>query len=201
MQKRERKTERERGRDLQLESRQSMTCGQPEGVLKWGKRKRERRSAASFGGTIKCLVNKLRLPFDNMHAASWAQQQQQKRGEAEKERGRRSRWSREKREGGKVISALHRKIDWRPMTQREARERECALKRTLIVCGRWRRRHAKPKRNHKLKLMTLARRSWKLKAERRDTENGRRPCASKTKKKEHECKQEAEEGKEEAVDE
>lgn len=31
---------------------------------------RERRSAASFGGTIKCLVNKLRLPFDNMHAAS-----------------------------------------------------------------------------------------------------------------------------------
>lgn len=83
------------------------------------------------------------------------------------------------------------------MTQRERgrkTERECALKRTLIVCGRraavggrWRRRHAKPKRNHKLKLMTLARRSWKLKAETRDPEKAerRRPCASKTKKTEH----------------
>lgn len=137
MQKRERKRDKERGIDLLVESRQSMTCGQPEGVFMW---KKEREgSAASFGGTIKCLVNKLRLPFDNMHAASWAQQQKRQGAETEGEKKEQG-----KERGGKVISALHRKIDWRtpewrPMTQRERgrkTERECALKRTLIVCGR-----------------------------------------------------------------
>lgn len=98
MQKRERKRDEERGRDLLVESRQSMTCGQPEGVFMW---KKEREgSAASFGGTIKCLVNKLRLPFDNMHAASWAQQQ--KRQGAETEGEKESRKSRDRREGAKL---------------------------------------------------------------------------------------------------
>lgn len=63
-------------------------------------RRKERGSAASFGGTIKCLVNKLRLPFDNMHAASWAQQQ--KRQGAKTEREKESRKSRERREGAKL---------------------------------------------------------------------------------------------------
>lgn len=44
MQKRERKRDEERGRDLLVESRQSMTCGQPEGVFMWKKERERKRS-------------------------------------------------------------------------------------------------------------------------------------------------------------
>lgn len=72
----------------------------------------------------------------------------------------------------KCIAPKNRLTNTRMTTNDAEREREkdregmcvekdidCVRAEGGAVGGRWRRRHAKPKRNHKLKLMTLARRS------------------------------------------